>query len=70
MHPLIETGDATCPGGFYLGPIACSITPKRVANDQVRRLARRGGVKRISAGIYEEIRTALRIRLEEVYIIH
>ncbi|KAM0404174.1 hypothetical protein ACHAQC_001795 [Fusarium culmorum] len=31
-----------------------------------RRLARRGGVKRISAGIYEEIRTALKARLETI----
>ncbi|KAJ6444603.1 core histone h2A/H2B/H3/H4 domain-containing protein [Purpureocillium lavendulum] len=31
-----------------------------------RRLARRGGVKRISAGIYDEIRVALRARLETI----
>lgn len=30
------------------------------------RLARRGGVKRISASIYDEVRTALKIRLETV----
>ena len=31
-----------------------------------RRLARRGGVKRISASIYDEIRAALKARLETV----
>lgn len=31
-----------------------------------RRLARRGGVKRISAGIYDEVRAALKARLESV----
>ncbi|KAF5673572.1 histone h4 [Fusarium heterosporum] len=34
------------------------------AKPAIRRLARRGGVKRISAGIYDEIRGALRARLE------
>lgn len=29
-------------------------------------MARRGGVKRISAGIYDETRAVLRARLEEV----
>lgn len=33
------------------------------------RLARRGGIKRISAGIYDETREVLRKRLEEVYVI-
>ncbi|WZH41063.1 histone-fold-containing protein [Fusarium acuminatum] len=31
-----------------------------------RRLARRGGVKRISAGIYEDVRAALKARLETI----
>ncbi|QPC78415.1 hypothetical protein HYE68_009167 [Fusarium pseudograminearum] len=31
-----------------------------------RRLARRGGVKRISAGIYDDIRAALKARLETI----
>ncbi|KAI1015238.1 hypothetical protein LB503_003914 [Fusarium chuoi] len=31
-----------------------------------RRLARRGGVKRISAGIYDEVRAALKARLESI----
>lgn len=30
------------------------------------RLARRGGVKRISAGIYDETRVALRMQLEKI----
>ncbi|CAF3514314.1 unnamed protein product [Fusarium graminearum] len=37
-----------------------------LAKPAIRRLARRGGVKRISAGIYEEIRTALKARLETI----
>ncbi|KAF5020765.1 hypothetical protein F66182_7193 [Fusarium sp. NRRL 66182] len=37
-----------------------------ITKPAIRRLARRGGVKRISAGIYDEIRSALKIRLEDV----
>ncbi|KAK6698223.1 hypothetical protein SNK03_011002 [Fusarium graminearum] len=37
-----------------------------ITKPAIRRLARRGGVKRISAGIYEEIRTALKARLETI----
>ncbi|KAM0350256.1 hypothetical protein ACHAPU_003423 [Fusarium lateritium] len=37
---------------------------KGVTKPAIRRLARRGGVKRISAGIYDEIRIALKARLE------
>lgn len=37
-----------------------------VTKGDIRRLARRGGVKRISANIYDEIRTALKARLETV----
>ncbi|SPJ80080.1 related to histone H4 [Fusarium torulosum] len=33
-----------------------------------RRLARRGGVKRISAGIYEDVRKALKARLETILL--
>ncbi|OAQ94981.1 core histone h2A/H2B/H3/H4 domain-containing protein [Purpureocillium lilacinum] len=39
---------------------------KGVTKPAIRRLARRGGVKRISAGIYEEIRAALKTRLRTV----
>ncbi|KAK3687485.1 histone-fold-containing protein [Podospora appendiculata] len=35
-----------------------------ITKPAIRRLARRGGVKRISAGIYEEVRAALKRRLE------
>ncbi|CZS88639.1 related to histone H4 [Rhynchosporium agropyri] len=34
-----------------------------VTKGDIRRLARRGGVKRISAGIYDEVRTQLKARL-------
>ncbi|KAK5121757.1 hypothetical protein LTR85_004632 [Meristemomyces frigidus] len=37
-----------------------------VTRGDIRRLARRGGVKRISAGIYDELRTVLRSYLERV----
>ncbi|KAI0525753.1 histone-fold-containing protein [Xylaria bambusicola] len=36
-----------------------------ITKPAIRRLARRGGVKRISAGIYEDARTALKERLEQ-----
>jgi len=37
-----------------------------ITRPAIRRLARRGGVKRISAGIYEETRSVLRKRLEQI----
>ncbi|KAI1377647.1 histone-fold-containing protein [Hypoxylon crocopeplum] len=37
-----------------------------ITKPAIRRLARRGGVKRISAQIYDEVRTALKARLEEI----
>ncbi|KAF2488228.1 histone-fold-containing protein [Neohortaea acidophila] len=37
-----------------------------VTKGDIRRLARRGGVKRISSTIYDELRTALRAHLEQV----
>lgn len=43
-------------------------TIQGVTKGDIRRLARRGGVKRISATIYDEIRSALRDRLSNVRI--
>ncbi|KAM0340458.1 hypothetical protein ACHAPQ_001153 [Fusarium lateritium] len=37
-----------------------------ITKPAIRRLARRGGVKRISAGIYDEVRIALKARLETI----
>ncbi|KAK6429793.1 Histone H4 [Oleoguttula sp. CCFEE 5521] len=37
-----------------------------ITKPDIRRLARRGGVKRISVGIYEETRNSLKVYLEEV----
>ncbi|KAI0009502.1 histone-fold-containing protein [Xylariaceae sp. FL0662B] len=37
-----------------------------ITKPAIRRLARRGGVKRISAQIYDDIRSALRARLETI----
>lgn len=39
-----------------------------ITKPAIRRLARRGGVKRISAGIYEEVRMSLRAFLEKVLL--
>jgi len=61
-------------GGLGLGKGKAQKRHRRVLKDNIygitkgdiRRLARRGGVKRISAGIYEEVRVALRARLEKL----
>ncbi|KAJ4269972.1 hypothetical protein NW762_001644 [Fusarium torreyae] len=37
-----------------------------ITKPAIRRLARRGGVKRISAGIYDEVRNAIKSRLEQI----
>lgn len=37
-----------------------------VTKGDIRRLARRGGVKRISGGIYDEVRSQLKKRLEDI----
>ncbi|EMC91583.1 hypothetical protein BAUCODRAFT_151987 [Baudoinia panamericana UAMH 10762] len=37
-----------------------------ITKGAIRRMARRGGVKRISAAIYDEVRTTLRVFLEGV----
>ena len=39
---------------------------KGITNNAIRRLAHRGGVKRISGLVYEHTRTALRVFLEKV----
>ena len=42
------------------------ITPQGITKPAIRRLARRGGVKRISGLIYEETRGVLKVFLENV----
>ncbi|KAH7353637.1 histone-fold-containing protein [Plectosphaerella cucumerina] len=37
-----------------------------ITKPAIRRLARRGGVKRISASIYDEVRVAIKLRLESI----
>ena len=53
------------------GPF-CRLRIKRaimdITNPAIRRLARRGGVKRISTLVYEETRDALRLFLENVIL--
>jgi histone H4 len=39
---------------------------QNITKSDIRRLARRGGVKRISGGIYEEARSSLKIHLEQI----
>ncbi|PVH83542.1 histone-fold-containing protein [Cadophora sp. DSE1049] len=41
-------------------------TIQGVTKGDIRRLARRGGVKRISGGIYDEVRSQLKKRLEDI----
>ncbi|KAK3955453.1 histone-fold-containing protein [Pseudoneurospora amorphoporcata] len=41
-------------------------TIRGITKPAIRRLARRGGVKRISAGIYDDIRAALKERLQMI----
>ncbi|XP_053435637.1 uncharacterized protein LOC128577429 [Nycticebus coucang] len=40
-----------------------------ITKPDIRRLARRGGVKRLSALIYEEVRAALKVYLEAVIMV-
>ena len=42
---------------------------QNITKSDIRRLARRGGVKRISGGIYEEARVSLKIHLEKIIAI-
>ncbi|KAF7560618.1 hypothetical protein G7046_g3526 [Stylonectria norvegica] len=41
-------------------------TIQGITKPAIRRLARRGGVKRISMSIYEDVRAALKARLEQI----
>eukprot|EP01055_Gregarina_sp_Pseudo9_P000668 Gregarina_sp_Pseudo_9__667@NODE_1423_length_1614_cov_207_309841_g1321_i0_p3_GENE_NODE_1423_length_1614_cov_207_309841_g1321_i0NODE_1423_length_1614_cov_207_309841_g1321_i0_p3_ORF_typecomplete_len105_score16_41CENPT_C/PF15511_6/2_9e31TAF/PF02969_17/3_5e16CBFD_NFYB_HMF/PF00808_23/0_00012CENPS/PF15630_6/0_00012Bromo_TP/PF07524_13/0_00016TFIID_20kDa/PF03847_13/0_0013TFIID31kDa/PF02291_15/0_0015Histone/PF00125_24/0_0031_NODE_1423_length_1614_cov_207_309841_g1321_i07441058 len=60
--------------GKGLGKQGASVRHRKVLRDNIqgitkpaiRRLARRGGVKRISAAIYEEVRSVLKIFLDSV----
>lgn len=71
-HRYVLTFDA--PLGAYPNGAKLMICFRKVLRDNIqgitrpdiRRLARRGGVKRVSATMYEEIRTVLRKRLENV----
>jgi nitrogenase subunit NifH len=49
----------------YANPFTSCIRPNKICQ-AIRRLARRGGVKRISGLIYEETRGVLKIFLENV----
>ncbi|XXG98417.1 mitochondrial 54S ribosomal protein YmL19 [Hypoxylon texense] len=62
------------PGGRGLGGKVGIKRHRKILRDNIlgvtkpaiRRLARRGGVKRISAQIYDEARAAVKARLEEI----
>ena len=47
-------------------PDICTVTVAGITKPAIRRLARRGGVKRISGLIYEETRGVLKVFLENV----
>ncbi|KAF2494158.1 histone-fold-containing protein [Lophium mytilinum] len=72
--PTPAAGNAFGRGGLGLGKGKAMKRHRRVLKDNIhgitksdiRRLARRGGVKRISADVYEETRLALRARLEKL----
>ncbi|KAI1363039.1 histone-fold-containing protein [Xylaria arbuscula] len=52
---------------FAFAPkVANRVVFHHLAKPAIRRLARRGGVKRISAQIYDDVRQALRFRLEQI----
>ncbi|OTB08237.1 hypothetical protein M426DRAFT_317357 [Hypoxylon sp. CI-4A] len=67
-------GKTIGPGGKGLGGKGGIHRHRKILRDNVqgvtkpdiRRLARRGGVKRISGQIYDEVRAALKGRLEEI----
>lgn len=53
-------------GGFKRYRNARKMTLQGITKPAIRRLARRGGVKRISGLIYEETRDVLKVFLEQV----
>ncbi|KAG9671227.1 hypothetical protein KCU99_g5472, partial [Aureobasidium melanogenum] len=70
-HPAGAGKTATGVGGKGLGKSTAKRhrkilrdNIKGITKGSIRRLARRGGVKRISATIYEEVRFALKDRLK------
>ncbi|KAH0342825.1 hypothetical protein KCU81_g5491, partial [Aureobasidium melanogenum] len=70
-HPVGMGKTATGVGGKGLGKSAAKRHRKilrdniqGITKGSIRRLARRGGVKRISATIYDEVRYALKNRLK------
>ena len=54
------------PNRFERGRHRLSLSRLGITKPAIRRLARRGGVKRISGLIYEEVRGVLKIFLENV----
>jgi histone H3/H4 len=48
-------------------PLGLALTDRGITKPAIRRLARRGGVKRISGLIYEETRGVLKILYVELY---
>ncbi|KAL8932012.1 MAG: hypothetical protein Q9211_006584, partial [Gyalolechia sp. 1 TL-2023] len=67
-------GGKTGLGGKGLGKGTALRRHRKVARDtirgitkaDIRRMARRGGVKRISSGIYDDVRTAMTDRLKAI----
>ncbi|CAD6981728.1 unnamed protein product [Tilletia controversa] len=66
MHNITSRGKGKGMGGARRHVRILRDNIKGITNPAIRRLARRGGVKRISAGVYDEVREVLRTFLESV----
>ena len=65
--PQILPGGAACQEGCHRKVLRDNI--QGITKPAIRRLARRGGVKRISGLIYEETRGVLKVFLENVLLL-
>jgi histone H4 len=74
--PYSRTASRTRSGGKGLGFAGKRIrkvskdTIEGITKGDIKRLARRGGVKRMGAGIYHEARMALKIYVRQVHLPH
>ena len=66
LHPRRPHADAAAPALLFSLARASCLCRLPVQKPAIRRLARRGGVKRISGLIYEETRGVLKVFLENV----
>ncbi|KAE8235316.1 hypothetical protein A4X13_0g9539 [Tilletia indica] len=66
MHSNLGRGKGIGMGGAHRHVRILRDNIKGVSKPAIRRLARRGGVKRISSGVYDEVRGALHTFLRTV----